>query len=122
MDTMSAMIMGEMNRGNPKKVFDWVKAAELIKKRKPHRVSAGLVEDWSCTGGEICVGGVIVPEEDTYVYLASTWATPVIEMDGETVDCFIMEDDTTWDSGTYWPKEALAVLGLDSELSIEDKT
>lgn len=45
MNTIAAFIMGEANRGNELKVFDWDKAARLIKERKPDYASAGLDED-----------------------------------------------------------------------------
>ena len=34
-------------------VFDWDKAAEIIKKRKPTYAAAGLRQDWENTGGLI---------------------------------------------------------------------
>lgn len=120
MDSMSAFIRGEANRGKRAMVFDWVKAAELIRDRKATHASAGLSGDWEYTGGEIFAGGAPVPEDDTYVFLASTWATPEIEIDGDEIDCWMWQSDSPgwdaeketggWDSHTYWPPEALAVL------------
>lgn len=111
MDTMTAFAMGQANRGKPLKVFDWNKAAALIRERKPTIASAGLAEDWNWTGGDIYRDGEPVPKEDTYTYLASTWATPELDLDGETVDCFLMQEETDgWDAETYWPHSALAEL------------
>jgi hypothetical protein len=115
MDSMSAFARGEASRGNRHKVFDWVRAAELIKKRKPDHASAGLSEDWEYTGGTIYTADGIPAEKDTYVYLASTWATPELSLDGDVIDCWTWMDETPgWDSDTYWPPEALAVLGVDA--------
>ncbi len=53
MDTLSAFAMGQANLGRPHKVFDWKKAAEIIRDEKPNRASAGLAGDWEYTGGDI---------------------------------------------------------------------
>lgn len=99
-------------RGDRHRVFDWDKAARLIVERKPTVAEAGLGGDWSHTGGEIWRDGKPVPESDTYVYLSSNWATPQIEIDGETIDCWIYEDESPgWDAHTYWPPSALAIIG-----------
>ena len=111
MDTMSAFIRGRATEGKELMVFDWEKAALLIKTKGAKNASAGLQGDWEWTGGDILRDGNPIPEEKTYVYLASTWATPEIEIDGETIACYRMEKETPgWDSGTYWPEEALKIL------------
>lgn len=111
MDTLSAMIRGEMNRDNPLMVFDWNKAARRIIETKAKEARAGLASDWEWTGGTIFEDGHPVPQEDTYTYLASTWATPELELDGEVEDCFIMKvESPSWDSDTYWPQSALDIL------------
>lgn len=94
-------------------VFDWDKAARIIRERKPKIASAGLHDDWEWTGGTIFENGKPVEE---YTFLASTWATPEIAIDGEIIDCFIMKHETKWNEGTKWPKSALDILnGKDEE-------
>ena len=111
MDTMKAFVMGDVNREKEPMVFDWDKAAQIIKERNAVSASAGLSGDWEWTGGKILAGGKPIPENDTYVYLASTWATPELEIDGEIIDCFKMQSETDkWDSGTFWPESALETL------------
>lgn len=111
MDTMSAFAMGEANRGNPMKVFDWHKAAKIIKDRNAKEASAGLSGDWEWTGGEILKDGKPVASEDTYTYLSSCWATPELEVDGEVVSCYTYEGQgNDWDSSTYWPESAIEIL------------
>jgi len=114
---MSAFMRGEAARiaGDPLMVFDWNKAAKLIKDNKPFTASAGLAGDWDCTGGEIYRDGKPIPQDETYVYLASIWATPELEMDGLRQDCYIMEEDlpAEWEEDPayiYWPKSALDIL------------
>lgn len=111
MDTLSAFAMGQANRNKELKVFDWHKAAKLIKESGSKNASAGLSGDWEWTGGEIFRDGKPVPKEDTYTYLASTWATPELMHDGEMIDCYLMQSQTPgWDEDTYWPDSALAIL------------
>lgn len=110
MDTFAAFIMGEANRGRPLRVFDWNKAATLIKERSATQASAGLTEDWDWTGGSILKDGK--PDMEDYTYLASTWATPVLIIDGDYIECFLMENDVPgWNAETKWPESALAILG-----------
>jgi len=100
--------MGEANKNKQMMVFDWDKAARLIVGRKAKRASAGLRGDWEWTGGRIWSGK---PDMEDYTYLASTWATPEIEIDGKIEDCFVMETERPdWDSGTKWPEPALKIV------------
>lgn len=111
MDTMQAFMRGEASRGREPMVFDWDKAAELIRERQPEEARAGLAGDWEYTGGDIYRDGAPVPSEDTYTYLASTWATPELEIDDEVIDCYRMQSEVPdWGSGTYWPQSARAIL------------
>jgi hypothetical protein len=110
MDSMMAMMMGMMSRGQEMKVFDWDKCARLIKEHDPTTASAGLIEDWFWTGGIIYRDGKIVDEDDMYTYLASTWATPTLVMDDEEYPCYVMQSKTEWDEETYWPESSRNIL------------
>ena len=45
-----------------------------------------------------------------YPFLASSWAVPELDMDGETVECYKMEAETPkWDAHTKWPKSAVEI-------------
>lgn len=114
MDTMAAFMMGMLNRNNTPKVFDWNKAAEIIKERNVRVASAGLQGDLEYTEGVILEDGI--PVMDDYTYLASTWATPVLIIyhndlaEYEEIPCFIYGDKTEWDADTKWPQSALDIL------------
>ena len=109
MNTWAAFVMGEANRGKELMVFDWDKAARLIRERKPECASAGLRSDWEYTGGTIYEDGK--PVMDDYTYLASTWAVPELDVDGDIVECFRMEHEVPkWNSDTKWPQSALDIL------------
>ena len=60
------------------KVFDWDKAAQIIKEKNPEYAEAGLFEDLEYTCGLIYKNEK--PVYDSYTYLASTWATPVLKI------------------------------------------
>jgi len=108
MDTITALMNGMANRGKPLKVFDWRRAAEIIRDERPDHVEAGLAEDWEWTGGVIFSDGKIV--DDEYTYLASNWATPQILINGEYRDCYVMQGETDWGPKTKWPDDARAIL------------
>lgn len=118
MDMLEVFVRGAANRGKPRMVFDWDMAARLIRERGAASASAGLCGDWAWTGGEILRNGKPIPKDDTYVYLASTWATPELSIDEDVVDCYIMEDEVPAEwlkSGEdypsiYWPASALSIL------------
>jgi len=105
------------SRGNEQKVFDWDKAAKIIKERDVINASAGLIEDLGSTVGNILVDGRI-PEKD-YTFLSSTWATPVLILGRNNdvfIHCYIMESETEWNSSIFWPKSARKILiGEDDE-------
>lgn len=109
MDTMLAFAMGEANRGREMKVFDWDKAAKIIKEKQPKTAYAGLAEDWEYTSGKIYEDGETIRTE--YTYLASTWATPVLILDYEDeIECYVMESETKYGAETRWPKKAINIL------------
>jgi hypothetical protein len=111
MNTELAIMMGELNRGKEMMVFDWDKAATIIREKKPFDAFAGLENDLEWTGGTIYKDGNIV--QDSYTYLSSTWATPILILDGDyenAIACFIMEHQTSWGSDTIWPESAVHIL------------
>jgi len=122
MDSWEAVINAFFSEGEPRRVFDWDRAAELIRDRKPDYVEAGLAGDWEYTGGCIYSDGKADTTSDCY--LASTWAIPMIDLDGNRQDCFVMEDEAhqRWAdecidengdvrlSQIRWPQSALKIL------------
>jgi hypothetical protein len=101
--------MMEGRANTPLRIFDWDKAAQLLATHGAVEAYAGLNGDWNWTAGQILTDGK--PETDHYTYLASWWATPQIEIDGNRYDCFVEESETcTWDAETKWPESALAIL------------
>jgi hypothetical protein len=97
-------------RGEPFRVFDWNKAARRIIEEQAFEASAGLAGDWPSTSGDIWRDGKPVPAGQTYTYLASPWAIPTLEIDGNREECWTTKEASGWDSDTYWPESALAIL------------
>jgi hypothetical protein len=93
-------------------VFDWDKAATLIKQRKPNQAIAGLDGDLNFTAGTIYEDGKI--DDTSYVYLKSLWAIPVLIMDGEKQHCWLYEDEShaDWskDAEDKWPASARKII------------
>ena len=109
MNTEMAFMMGMANRGKELMVFDWDKAAQLIKEHKPESAFAYLYSDAEWTGGTIYEDGEIVT--DSYTYLASTWATPMLDLDGDEYECYKMQHEVPeWGSDTKWPESARKIL------------
>jgi len=115
MDTTIAAAIGKANRYRDPMVFDWIKAARMIRESGYKDAFAGLCEDWEYTGGPIFLDGKPVPREKKSTFLSSTWANPEIRIDGEVDDCFKMKEDLVneglmWNEDTFWPEEALKEL------------
>lgn len=116
MDSASAFIRGEANRGNRMRVFDWNKAAERISEVRPGCASAGLQDDWEWTGGDIYTADGI--PDNSYTYLCSTWAIPELDMDGDIEECWVWKDESPgWDADSFWPGNTRSLLTkrVDSE-------
>lgn len=108
MDTMSAYLNSVASQGKPQRVFDWNKAARILRDRGARRATAGLALDMEWTAGEILTDGEPNTESDTY--LSSNWATPVLVIDGEEIECWAFARDTGWDANTKWPESAIKIL------------
>lgn len=113
MDSMAAFAMGQAARaaGNKMMVFDWEKAAAILKERGAVDASAGLLGDYGYTEGRILAGGE--PDLEDYTFLSSLWAQPMLIIGSEEIECWRFEDDSGWGSGTKWPDSALAILAAE---------
>lgn len=71
------------------KFMDWEKAKEIIESNPNSVIYAGLMEDWNNTSGLIFAKGKWY---DGYVYGASNWATPILDVDEEEIECWTYEE------------------------------
>ena len=117
MNTLDAFVRSAAARGNEHKVFDWNRAAYLIRESGVSDAYAGLSEDWEWTGDCIFRDGEPVPEDEAMTFLSSNWATPELVIgNGETTDCYLMQSQLPdWDAETYWPQSALDILNYDAD-------
>ena len=118
MDTMVACVVSQAAGTETFNVFDWVKAARIINERRVDYAEAGLSEDLDWTAGTILSNGKPVPEHESGVYLQSNWATPVLILEGEEIECYVTvtkeemlcRKNANNGKYVYWPKEALDEL------------
>lgn len=109
MKAILAFSNDQANRWMETMVFDWDKAATLIKESGVKCASAGLDGDWECTGGYILEDGKI--PEDHSTFLESTWAKPELNINGRTIECYKMKSETDGlDADTFWPESARRIL------------
>lgn len=113
------------------KVFDWCKAATILKERDPHAAHAFLNKQRDTTRGRIWLNHQPCTEDDTL--LASRWDTPMLEIDCVATECYVdpmqiekefqkerLPDGTVtilprkaeWGMHTLWPDSALRILGM----------
>lgn len=111
MDTASAYLRGRAATvaGARRMVFDWDRAAQIMRDCKALTAGAGLSYDWEWTGGTILKNGM--PVLDGGTYLASNWAIPELQVDGDTIPCWRYTDETPgWNAKTVWPESARLIL------------
>lgn len=110
MDTLKAFekLQDARRRGATGRVFDWDKAALILRERKPLEASAGLHGDMEWTGGYIWKDGK--PFLDDYTYLLSLWAIPILVIGDEEIECWKNTDGCLWSSGTKWPESAMKII------------
>lgn len=82
------------------KYMDWDKVQKIVDEHPDSVIYAGLMEDWNNTSGLIFARGQYY---SGYVYGCSVWATPIVDVDGEEIECWTHEK-TEWGHGkpTWW--------------------
>lgn len=111
--------IAEVEAAGGSRVFDWDTAARIIREQRPYEAEAGLLEDMGFTCGTIYRNGEL--DLESYTYLSSTWATPVLvlyslDSDGENVTtqipCHVPRAAAPeeWWRGVKWPDSARAIL------------
>ena len=82
------------------KYMDWKKVQQIVSEHPNSVIYAGLQEDWNNTSGLIYANGKYY---DGYVFACSSWATPIVDVDGEEIECWTYEK-TEWgsDKPEWW--------------------
>lgn len=115
---IGGMIDGFQNRiqakekGSLPKVFDWEKCAKIIseKHNQFETARAGLAEDWPLTNTIIFDNGKIVEDTDVFPYFGSEWATPILDLDGEEIECWTEDIPSEFDDKKLWTEESKKIL------------
>ena len=74
------------------KYMDWDKVKLVVEENPNSVIYAGLMEDWNNTSGLIYAKGKYY---DGYVYGCSSWATPIVDVDGKEIECYTYEAGTS---------------------------
>ena len=87
------------------KYMDWDKVQKLVDKHPNSVIYAGLLEDWGNTSGLIFANGEYY--NGRYIYDRSVWATPIVDIDGEEIECWTYNESREatgtpgwWGNGT----------------------
>ena len=105
MNTLEAFLINASTKDGHARGFDWGTAKKILEERRPAYAVAGLQEDLEYTIVTIWENGPVkYPDLDTG-YLASRWATPVLIIDGEEIECWIpiADDEIDYYSKLRWP-------------------
>ena len=68
------------------KFLDFEKAEQICLSHPDSTVVAGLMEDWGYTSGIIFKDGKWY--DGGVLYAQSFWATPIVDVDGEEIECW----------------------------------
>lgn len=82
-----------------KKFMDWNKVKEVVENHPHSVIYAGLMEDWNNTSGLIFAKGKYY---DGYVFGCSVWATPIVDVDGEEIECWTYEETKEHSDKPIW--------------------
>lgn len=82
-----------------KKYMDWNKVRKIVEDHPKSVIRAGLQEDWNNTSGVIFANGKYY--DGGIFYGCSIWATPIVDVDGEEIECWTYEET---EEGSEMPK------------------
>lgn len=81
------------------KYMDWKKVQKIVNEHPDAVIHAGLREDWGNTSGLIYARGKYY---NGYVYGCSSWATPIVDVDGEEIECWTHEETEEKEDVPAW--------------------
>lgn len=81
------------------KYMDWNKVQQIVNEHPDSVIYAGLMEDWNNTSGLIFARGKYY---NGYVFDHSVWATPIVDVDGEEIECWSYTDNGTGGNKPHW--------------------
>lgn len=101
------------------KYMDWQKVQKVVDEHPNSVIHAGLMEDWNNTSGLIFAKGKYY---DGYVYGCSRWATPIVDVDGEEIECWTHEETVEGShKPAWWGKGQKLLDPWDYEYDEEDE-
>lgn len=100
------ILYGEYIGNSPStmKYMDWNKAEQICKDHPNSVIYAGLQEDWGYTSGKIFDCGTFYNGGD--LFDQSKWATPILDVDGEEIECWTKEPHYETGIPKWWGRGA----------------
>lgn len=99
------------------KYMDWKKVQQIVDENPDAVIYAGLQEDWGYTSGLIYAKGKYY---DGYVHGCSIWATPIVDVDGEEIECWTLkETEEGSDKPKWWGNGQKLLSALEFDESEE---
>ena len=94
-----------------KMVFDWEKAAEVLRERQPVAASVSFIGKHERTEPVLIYrDGEPTPDPRTFCPY-DAFDKPTLLIDGDEIECFRLENTiTTWAIDEYWPESARRIL------------
>lgn len=86
------------------KYMDWNRVEQICKEHPDSVIYAGLQEDWGYTSGKIFDNGVFYNGGD--LFDQSKWATPILDVDGEEIECWTKEPHDKTGIPEWWGRGA----------------
>jgi hypothetical protein len=90
------------------KYMDWKKVQKVVDEHPDSVIYAGLMEDWNNTSGLIFSKGKYYYGG---VYGCSRWATPIVDVNGEEIECWTYEQTEEGSGIPSWWGNGQELLG-----------
>lgn len=91
-----------------KKFMDWQKVKQIVADHPDSTIYAGLQEDWGNTSGLIYKNGKYY--DGGSFFGCSIWATPILDVDGEEIECWTEKETEERSSMPEWWGEGQPLL------------
>ena len=84
------------------KYMDWNKVQQIVNEHPNSTIYVGLMEDWNNTSGLIYKDGKYY--NGGGLFGCSVWATPIVDVDGEEIECYVTEEPDGFTTGlpSWW--------------------
>ncbi len=110
---IEGFLIGDLHRNKELKVFDWDKFTEylLTQDEFPDSIKIGLNGDFDFTSTQAISNKKINEIPSVQMWLSSTHCIPCFAInDNICYECWIVESETDYNMGTFWPEHCIVKL------------